>query len=128
MQKDFSFHTDCLKRNFFAISFGKHFLALHSNALWPTDLVSKGIPSKVLLSGSDEIVPVRDVERLFQDFSDHVETYTFENASHGDMFVDESMRSLALEKIISVMNLSRQIENTETALGTKHELTDPVTV
>lgn len=83
-----------------------------------------------MLSGSDEIVPVRDVERLFQDFSDHVETHTFENASHGDMFVDESMRSLALEKIISVMNLSRQIENDETKLGTKHELllTDPVTV
>ena len=83
-----------------------------------------------MLSGSDEIVPVRDVERLFQDFSDHVETHTFENASHGDMFVDENMRSLALEKIISVMNLSRQIENDETKLGTKHKLslTDPVTV
>lgn len=118
MQKDFQFYTVSLKNNVFALeTFSCGFL-VHSNALWPTDLVSKGIPSKVLLSGSDEIVPVRDVERLFQEFSDHVETHTFENASHGDMFVDESMRSLALEKIISVMNLSRQIENAETKLGT----------
>ena len=82
-----------------------------TNALWPDDLEKNSIPSKIILSGRDEIVPVKEVQALFENSSSFLDTHTFEGASHGDLFMDEDMRALTLNKILDVMQTARKTQD-----------------
>lgn len=79
-----------------------------TNSLWPEDLTKNSIHSKIILSGRDEIVPVKEVEALFENSSSFLHTHTFDGASHGDLFMDEDMRAETLDKILDVMKASRE--------------------
>eukprot|EP00978_Attheya_sp_CCMP212_P008725 scaffold20492_cov56-Attheya_sp.AAC.2 len=80
-----------------------------SNALWPQDLVDRGISASIILSENDEIVPSSDVERLVSEFNRKHESYTgakmsehqtfpfvnvnvLEGALHGEVALDENHR------------------------------------
>lgn len=86
-----------------------------TNALWPDDLMQHGVRTSVILSGKDEIVPVKDVEELFQTSakSGFLETHTFDEASHGDLFFDGDMRAETVDKIMDVMNTAQSTKDTE---------------
>ena len=77
-----------------------------TNALWPEDLMKHKIPSAIILSGNDEIVPVRDVEELFRKSSEFLDMHTFHGASHGDVFTNDELRAVAVAKIINVMKVA----------------------
>ena len=86
-----------------------------TNALWPNDLDQHGVRTSVILSGKDNIVPVKAVEELFQTSKnkDFLETYTFDNAGHGDLFFDEDLRAETVEKIVDVINTSHRTKESE---------------
>lgn len=82
-----------------------------SNILWPSDL--DGIPSYILLSENDEIVPVREIEKVFglhrkKSRVKLADTHVFKGACHGDVFMDEGMRSLAVKKVFDVLESSQK--------------------
>jgi len=83
-----------------------------TNALWPEDLMKHNIPSAIILSGNDEIVPVKDVAELFRKRSEFLDMHTFDGASHGDVFTNDELRAVAVAKIIDVMRIAAQ--------GTQH--------
>jgi len=87
-----------------------------TNALWPDDLAKNSIHSKIILSGHDEIVPVKEVQELFENSSSFLDTYTFEGASHGDLFMNEDMRALTLDKILDVMQSARKTQDTRSEM------------
>jgi len=85
-----------------------------TNALWPDDLIKHNIPSSILLSEGDEIVPVKDVEQLFQTHSKSLETHVFDGASHGDLFLNDDLRAVTVEKIMDVMKTAQKVKQSET--------------
>jgi len=69
-----------------------------SNALWPSDIVSKDISACVLVSEKDEIVPSADVAALFDAYND-------EQMLHKDERRDASAWDVAMSHLAS-FNLS----------------------
>jgi hypothetical protein len=80
-----------------------------SIALWPQDLVDRGVSASIILSENDEIVPSSDVERLVSEFNRKLESFTgakmserqmlpfvnvnvLEGALHGELALDEGHR------------------------------------
>lgn len=89
-----------------------------TNALWPEDLLKHKIPSTIILSGNDEIVPVKDVEELFvQRSSEFLDMHKFDGASHGDVFTNDELRAVAVAKVIDMMRIAGHAQN-------KHESQD----
>lgn len=74
-----------------------------SNSLWPIDLAD--IPSCVLLSENDDIVPVQEVVKIFDEQADWrlTQTHIFKGACHGDMFLNDEMRSVTVQKLLNIM-------------------------
>jgi alpha/beta superfamily hydrolase len=72
-----------------------------SNSLWPIDLAD--IPSYVILSENDDIVPVQEVVKIFDEQANGRQTHVFKGACHGDMFLNDEMRSVTVQKIMESM-------------------------
>ncbi len=89
-----------------------------SNSLWPEDLNENDIPATIVLTENDEIVPTAAVEELFRTFnsrktkkSEKAQTSvvtTFKDASHGEMFMVESLRATTANMIIDMIESSRK--------------------
>jgi hypothetical protein len=68
-----------------------------ANELWPSDLEAMNIPTKVILAGNDEIVPIKAVEELFKGKTSKIGDPTtpvvqiYEDTCHGEMFMEESL-------------------------------------
>uniref|UniRef100_A0A7S3V438 AB hydrolase-1 domain-containing protein n=1 Tax=Chaetoceros debilis TaxID=122233 RepID=A0A7S3V438_9STRA len=78
-----------------------------TNSLWPEDLVNRNIPTSIIMSEVDDIVPVQDVEQLFQRAdSALIDVHVFDNANHGDMLFDEEMRAVTVEIIRGIARTS----------------------
>jgi alpha/beta superfamily hydrolase len=80
-----------------------------SNSLWPIDLAD--IPSYVILSENDDIVPVQEVEKVFVQQTNRrkvklTETHTFKGACHGDVFLNDKMRSITVQKVLNILDHS----------------------
>ncbi len=85
-----------------------------TNSLWPEDLEVLNVPSAVILSENDDIVPVKDVERLIsRSQSPLITTHTFQEANHGEMMFDETLRSETVGKIIDVMRTAKSQPQTK---------------
>ncbi len=86
-----------------------------TNALWPEDLVEKGVKTSVILSENDEILPVQEVEELMQRSRSNgfLDTFVFDGAGHGDMFFDDDMRAETVDRIMKVVNDSQRTKDTE---------------
>ena len=78
-----------------------------TNSLWPEDLVNRNIPTSIIMSEVDDIVPVQGVEQLFQRaVSALIDVHVFDNANHGDMLFDEEMRAVTVEIIRGIARTS----------------------
>ena len=86
-----------------------------TNSLFPEDLAKNNIPSTIILTEKDEIVPTLAVEELFREYNGKnrmTEQSTnmkfFEGASHGEMFFDESLRNDTASVILNLMKKNRK--------------------
>ena len=87
-----------------------------SNSLWPEDLKANNIPATIVLTENDEIVPAAAVEELFSDFNSKIKkseqeqasVVTFKDASHGEMFMMESLRETTANMVIDMIEDSRK--------------------
>ena len=87
-----------------------------ANSLWPVDLTRNNIPSKVVLTEKDDIVPTIAVEELFIDFnrknkhSSHLaEVKVFQEAAHGEMFFIDSLRNETANMVLELVEKNQQV-------------------
>ena len=85
-----------------------------SNSLFPEDLKKNDIPSTIVLTEKDEIVPTLAVEELFSQFNSKnrkteqsAEVTIFKGVGHGEMFFDESLRKDTVNLILNLMEKNR---------------------
>ena len=86
------------------------------NALWPEDLKKNNIPTQIILTEKDEIVPIKSVQDLFSSYNGKLnkleqcaKVTLFENACHGQMFFEESLRKETVGMILDLMDKSRKV-------------------
>jgi len=74
----------------------------YRNIIWAQDMHDEGIPSMVIVSENDEIVPSAEVAQHIQDFDRRMEGrslvkhVTIEDGSHGDMLFDDEVQDRVL--------------------------------
>lgn len=87
-----------------------------ANSLWPVDLSRNNIPSTVLLTEKDDIVPTIAVEELFSDFnrknkhlSHLAEVKVFQDVAHGEMFFMDSLRNETANMVLDLVEKNQQL-------------------
>lgn len=104
-----------------------------TNALWPADLEAKSIPTSVMVSEHDEIVPSAEIQQLFSNYKGKQELSTqnsknrfslfskIENkmllrsnmlhgAHHGEFVFDEALRNKVIKTVLAMMRLNNITE------------------
>jgi hypothetical protein len=90
-----------------------------TNILFPEDLVKKEIPTSVLLSEFDEIVPSSAIERTFRNLKckkkqmerNIVDCQVVRGARHGDMVLNPEMASITISTVMHRMKQGVAEEN-----------------
>lgn len=88
-----------------------------TNILFPGDLIHKKIPTAVLLSELDDIVPSSAIEQTFRNIKvvrkdkggTIIDCQVIKGARHGDMILNSDLASFSVKKIIQMMRESREL-------------------
>ena len=85
-----------------------------TNILFPEDLLKKQIPTTVLLSELDDIVPSSAIERTFRNVKKKFERSILEcqvvkGARHGDMVLNPELASITVAKVIEMMREGSEV-------------------
>lgn len=94
-----------------------------SNILFPEDLIKNEIPTVVLLSELDDIVPSSAIEQTFRTVKEKknnmertiLDCHVVKNARHGDMILNPKLASLSLSKIIHMIREGGQRSESHSA-------------
>jgi len=94
-----------------------------TNILFPQDLINKDIPTAVLLSELDDIVPSSAIEQTFRNAKERkknkerriIDCQVVKGARHGDMILNPDLASLSVAKIIQMMREGRENHGSQSA-------------
>lgn len=102
-----------------------------TNALWPEDLEKNNIPTSVIVSENDEIVPSAEVEELFANYKKEKENIKNEKllsfisnmekknliranmlygANHGEFVFNDALRTKVVRTVSAMMRLNNIAE------------------
>ena len=91
----------------------------YRNIIWAQDMHREGIPSSVIVSEKDEIVPSAEVALHIERFNEEmkgdslVSYYMIQNGTHGDMLFDDSIQ----EEVLSVLSANWEEANEAHVVG-----------